>query len=96
MVQAIGKRPVHFACAQNAKSRRPRSSGVYGVRLEQISGMSDPLGRSLDAFAVDPPSLSAMRHDCVAVVVVLDDIDFGAYWQPNGAVPAELPAFRRQ
>ena len=36
-----------------------------------------------------------MRHNGVAVVV-LDDIDFRAYRQPNRAVPAELPAFRRQ
>ena len=74
----------------------PDQSGVYCVRLEQISGMSDPLGRSPHSFAVDPPCLAAMGHDGIAIVVVPDDIDFRAFGQPNGAVPAELPAFRRQ
>jgi hypothetical protein len=45
---------------------------------------------------VDPPRLSAMSHNGTAVVVFVDDIDFRAFWQPNGAVLVDLGAFRRQ
>jgi hypothetical protein len=37
-----------------------------------------------------------MSHNGTAVVVFVDDIDFRAFWQPNGAVLVDLAAFRRQ
>ena len=51
---------------------------------------------SLYSFTVDPPRLAAVRHNGIAVIILIDDVDFRALRQADGAVPVDLAAFRRQ
>ncbi len=47
--------------------------------------MLENLGQaSLHSFTIDPPCLAAVRHNDIAVVVIIDDVDFRTFWQADG------------
>jgi hypothetical protein len=52
-----------------------------------------PVRAGAPRMSTDPPCLAAARHNGIAVVVIIDDVDFRTFWQADGAILFDLTAF---